>query len=353
MENKRNTSSNTIKYLTRLRRWLLCALACIALLAARRGLCDIELRFIDVGQGDACLIICDGESMLVDGGEPSQSNKLYSILHRLNITRLKYAVNTHPHSDHLGGMNGALTAVESVEGVFSCVDEYEGRTFEAYVRLAGERGCALGTLRAGDELALGSARVYVLAPETLVLNMNDNSIVLRIVYGERAFLITGDMSVDEETTLLASGAELRSDVLKVGHHGASTASSQPFLEAVRPACAVISVGVDNGYGHPHEATLYRLQGVGAQIFRTDLDGDIIVRSDGQSLSVETDPSHGAGHQPATPEELPDEYYVGNVKSLKFHTPDCASLPAEHNRIIFYTREEALAAGYTPCGGCRP
>ena len=213
----------------------------------------------------------------------------------------------------------------------------------------------------GDTFNIGSATVTVLGPTKEYTDPNNNSIVLRVEYGDTTFLFTGDMEQTAEEDLLNSGADVKADVLKVGHHGSSTSTSYRFLREVEPTYAVISCGQYNSYGHPHEETLSKLRDADVTVYRTDLQGDITCRSDGKTLTWETAKS-------ATSEELnptiadgsgqmstgsSEEPYIGNINSQTFHTPTCKNLPKESNRITFSNREEAVNAGYHPCGTCKP
>lgn len=323
-------------------RWLAAVMFMLMLPLGARA--DFTARFIDVGQGDSCLIVCDGETLLVDGGTADNSSKLVSLLSGLGIDELKYMINTHPHDDHVGGLCGPLSTVR-VDAVYSSTVDYDLNRFATFKRIAGERGLKLGTLRAGDALELGEASISVLAPTCELEDMNDNSIVLMIRYGDTSLLLTGDAGAAEEQALLDAGAELDADLIKVGHHGAGAASGAEFLEQVSPEWAVISVGEDNDFGHPSEATLKRLTEAGARVLRTDQHGTITVQSDGRALTVTAERGWGGAGK--------EEYYIGNIKSKKFHRPDCHTLPAEKNRAILDTREQAVDGGYSPCGNCNP
>lgn len=309
---------------------------------------ELMVKFVDVGQGDACLLVCGGEAMLVDGGTADGGANLGQELRDMGILRLKYVVNTHPHDDHVGGLC-APVAEMSVGAAYSSAVDYDQNYFARFKRLLKQRGVELGTLEAGDELKLGGARVHVLAPREDLNDINENSIVLRVVHGGNTFLLTGDAGKPEERTMLAARAPLDSDVLKVGHHGSNGSSCEEFLEAVSPDWAVISLGADNDFGHPHDEVLDRLADVGARVLRTDRNGDITMVSDGRDLMVTAE----RGFEDAGGDVREEEYYIGNRQSRKFHVPGCASLPAERNRVTFDTRADAVAAGYTPCGSCMP
>lgn len=309
---------------------------------------ELMVKFMDVGQGDACLLVCGGEAMLVDGGTADGGANIGQELRDMGILRLKYLVNTHPHDDHVGGMC-APVAEMSVGAAYSSTVDYDQNYFARFKRLLRERGVELGTLEAGDELKLGGARVHVLAPREELNDLNENSIVLRVVHGGNTFLLTGDAGKQEERTMLEARAPLDSDVLKVGHHGSNGSSCEEFLDAVSPDWAVISLGADNDFGHPHDEVLDRLADVGARVLRTDKNGDITMVSDGRDLVVTAE----RGFEDTGGDVRDEEYYIGNRQSRKFHTPGCASLPAERNRVVFDTRAEAVEAGYTPCGSCMP
>ena len=162
--------------------------------------------------------------------------------------------------------------------------------------------------------------------------------MLRVDFGETSFLFTGDMEQKAEGDLLEAGADVRAAVLKVGHHGSPTSSSEAFLEAVAPSIAVISVGEDNDYGHPSADVLARLEALGTTIYRTDTQGEIIITSDGQTLTVTTDKTS----RTPSAEQM---QYVGNKNSQILHSPDCAKLPSEENRVYFESVEQAEIAGY--------
>lgn len=318
---------------------------------------SFAVHFIDVGQADAALVICEGKTMLIDGGNTEDSNLIYAYLQKHAIKHLDYVVCTHAHEDHVGGISGALTYA-TLGTAYSPVTEYGTRAFESFVSKVQARGKSLTVPRAGDSFMLGSAKVTVLGPVKQYDDPNNTSIVLRVVYGELSFLFTGDMEREAEEDLLESGAVLQSTVLKVGHHGSETSSSYRFLRAVAPTYGVISVGKNNSYGHPHEDALSRFRDADVTLYRTDLQGDVICRStDGKTLTFTTAKNSDAVTNPTEGDQNEGgaaEYaYIGNLNSKVYHSMTCSSLPKEENRIYFITRDEAEAAGYTPCGKCKP
>ncbi|MBQ7487811.1 MAG: MBL fold metallo-hydrolase [Clostridia bacterium] len=328
---------------------------------------DLDVHFLDVGQGDAAVLICDGKVMMIDGGKPESSQLIYSYLtNTLGLQHIDCIIASHPHSDHVGGLQAALQAC-SVDQILTPLYYYNDPVFLRFRDMAAERNLPLTMPLAGTTMPFGGAKVSFLGPYKLFGDTNDNSILMRIEYGTTSFLFTGDAEIPEEQEALDRYPDrLRSTVLKVGHHGSSSSSGAAFLETVRPEIALIGVGVANTYGHPSIGVLTRLHDLGTEIYRTDLHGTIHLTSDGTSVTVQSertleDPGSAytlswAAFLQSEPVTRPEsEYYVGNVKSLRFHLPICegATKMSEKNRIRFETREEAIEAGYQPCGTCNP
>lgn len=249
---------------------------------------SFEIHFFDVGEADAALVECDGHFMLIDGGNPGDSSFLYSYLQQHKIDYLDYIVCSHPHVDHVGGLAGALN-YSTVGVAFSPVAEYDSRAFNSFVKYLAAQGKTITVPTAGQTISLGSATVTFIGPVDMTIaeqNENNASLMVRIEYGATSFLFTGDAEKEEELSVVRSGAEIKSTLLKVGHHGSYTSSSEEFLAAVNPEYAVISVGKDNGYGHPHEQVVSRLERFCNTILRTDIVGEIICYSDGYDLTFE-------------------------------------------------------------------
>ncbi len=247
---------------------------------------DFEVHYIDVGQADSELVICDGKTMLIDGGNAEDSNLIVSYLRDLNIDYLDYVVCTHAHEDHVGGLAGALHECEAGH-VLCSTNSYNSKVFKNFKRYSKERGREIEIPSAGDSFSLGESSVEIFSPAKEYEELNNNSIVLKVTYGDTSFLFTGDAEREAESDMLDGGFDLTADVLKVGHHGSNSSSSYPFLREVMPKYAVISCGRDNSYGHPHREPLSRLADVGAKVYRTDEQGHIIARSDGRSITFET------------------------------------------------------------------
>ncbi|HEY1954201.1 MAG TPA: DNA internalization-related competence protein ComEC/Rec2 [Polyangiaceae bacterium] len=266
--------------------------------AAPRGV--LRATFIDVGQGDAALVdLPDGSAMLIDAGglvgSPVDVGRrvIAPFLRARRRDRLAVVVLTHPHPDHFGGLETGLAGVRVDAFWDTGQGEREG-VGGAYARvLAGMRlqnTRIAGPLEICGSHVIGGARVDVLAPcpaASVDRPPNDNSFVLRVAYGRRAFLFEGDAEREEEGELVQRyGGALRADVLKVGHHGSKTSSTRPLLAAVSPEIAVISCGVRNRYGHPFPATLASLAAAGAHVHRTDRDGAVTVTTDGERLAID-------------------------------------------------------------------
>lgn len=256
---------------------------------------DLQVHFLDVGQGDCTVVLCDGEAMVIDGGPRDANQYVYSyIRNTLGLYHLDYVIATHPDADHVSGLAAVLNAVMA-EVVVTPVTEWHTATFEKMVRAANSQGAPLAVPQEGEAFPLGGATVTVLhcMPEIIeydgekdrYLYVNDSSIVLRIDYGKTSFLVAADAEAYSEYMMIDSGMNLKADVLRVAHHGSSDATTMQFLQAVRPEYAVISVG-KNTYGHPHGKTLDRLARIGARVLRTDELGTIAMVSDGESIRVE-------------------------------------------------------------------
>ena len=356
---------------------ILLSIAMMCMMLCATAACGEEsgfsIHFIDVGQADAAVILCDGEVLMIDGGNVGDSSLIYSYLTRtLGLDHIDYMIGTHAHEDHIGGLAAALNAC-TVGRVYSPVTAYDSEAFRDFKRYAENQVGSLTIPSVGDSFNVGSAEVQFLSPAHQYDDTNDTSIVVRIVYGNTSFLFTGDAGWEPEHDMVESGYDLSATLLKVGHHGSNTSSSYVFLREIMPQYAVISVGEGNSYGHPTEDTLSRLRDAGAIVYRTDLQGNIICYSDGNSLTFVTEKEATAdvGNMgetvwgwsvPADDEQaaiVPDETgeapYIGNRNSKKLHYASCPSVDdmKDKNKVEFYSRDEAINQGYEPCKRCNP
>lgn len=304
----------------------------------------LTVHFIDVGQADCVLLECGGEYMLIDGGNAEDGSVLVAYLQAQGVEELEAVVCSHAHEDHVGGLAAAL-AVYPAGAVYAPTRTYSSGCFDDFLHYVNQQRLTVNIPQPGTSWMLGACRITVLGPVKSYADTNNTSIVLRADYGTTGFLFTGDMEVDAEIDLLDAGAEVRADVLKVGHHGSNTSTGYRFLYEVDPAYGVISVGRDNSYGHPHDEPMSRLQDAGVTVYRTDLMGTVVVHSDGETLTFTTETGVYPDAAPAA------RQFIGNRNSKKFHLPTCSGLPAEKNQVFFDSYSEALAQGYSPCGSC--
>ena len=314
---------------------------------------NFQMHFIDVGQALSVLVECDGQFMLYDGGNVDDGSLVVSYLQNQGVEELQYVFCSHAHEDHVGGLAAAL-AYFPANHVYSPVTEASTKCFQNFIKYTQQQGLQVEVPAVGTVWQLGSATVQLLGPIKQYNDTNDTSLVLRIDYGSTSFLLTGDMESDAERDLVESGANLKADVLQVGHHGSSTSSSYIFMNAVLPEMGIISCGANNKYGHPHEETLSILRDAGVDTYRTDLLGTITIGSDGSNYTVSSE--HYATDAELNPTDpatssTAQQAYIGNVNSKKFHLPTCLNLPAEKNQILFSSYDEAIAAGYEPCATC--
>ncbi len=251
--------------------------------ALAAGLDQMEVHFMDVGQGDATLVTCGGHAMLIDAGDDSKGTAIQNYLQKQKITKLDYLVLTHPDADHIGGAPVIITKFD-IGKVFVSNFEKDNKTYQKLIQSLDDKRMKPLTPAVNSKYTLGTADITILAPGKTYDNPNDASIALLLKNGTRSFLFTGDAGEDAETDILETGIDISADVYKVGHHGSKYSTSKDFFEAVDPFYAVISCGEGNSYGHPHAETLNTLRTSGVMVYRTDEAGTIIASTDGKSIS---------------------------------------------------------------------
>lgn len=319
---------------------------------------ELIVHFIDVGQADCALIECGGAFMLIDGGNRDDGQLVVSYLQQQGVAELEAVVCTHAHEDHVGGLPAVL-AVYPTAQVYAPTKTYSSNIFEDFLYYVDQQRLDITIPSPGTRFTLhgddqsGGAEVTILGPVKSYAETNDTSIVVKLEYGETSFLFTGDMEVEAENDMLdhwEGRMDWNVDVLKVGHHGSETSSGYRFVYETDPEYAIISVGEDNSYGHPHEEVVSRYQDAGIPMFRTDELGTILAVSDGTEVTITWENQHAAPED-IEPADTPSVSYIGNTNSQKFHTPTCNNLPKEENRIYFNSYNAAIDAGFTPCGSC--
>lgn len=247
---------------------------------------DLAVHFIDVGQGDSILIEFRDKTMLIDAGERGMGERVIAYLEERNVERLDVVVATHAHSDHIGGLADVISAYPVGQFV-DAAQPHPTATYENLLVLVEELGIPYTAAERGQAIALDpDLEILILNPTPQPLgDINEDSVVLKMTYGDISYLFTGDAGTPAEESMIEAGLDLDADVLKVGHHASRYASSAEFLSAASPAISVIPVGEGNDYGHPHEEAVERLEATGSRIYRTDLDGTVIVATDGTALTV--------------------------------------------------------------------
>jgi beta-lactamase superfamily II metal-dependent hydrolase len=352
---------------------LLALIIAISTALANEGL---TISFLDVGQGDSELLQFNGKSMLIDGSTQDMGSRVECYLKERGVSSLDLVVATHPHEDHIGGLLTVLNDFP-VRQILDSGEVHTSPTFESYLNLIDRKNISFEVAERGQTINLDpDLEIEVLSPSATHFpdDLNQNSVVLKVNYENVSFLFAGDAGTEAENSLLSSGYDLDADVLKVGHHGSSSASSTAFLNAVTPFASVIEVGAGNDYGHPTQRTLNALKRTGSAIYRTDLDGNIVVTTDGESITVTTGRSSCSSTAPSstssaiaptstqpatataavqvTSSSVP---FVGSSKGKKYHYLTCSGAKSikSGNLVTFASSADARAAGYTPCSMCNP
>lgn len=324
---------------------------------------DMLVHFIDVNQGDSVFIeLPNGGSMLIDAGETDQADKVVTYIYGQGYDTVDYVIATHAHSDHIGGLPTVLGSF-NISNFYMTSAVATTQIYEDMLNAADNSGANIHNIMAGD-IILDEANLQIeaVAPKEIDEDeQNNNSIVIKLTYGDNKFLFTGDAEKTEEDGIRTN---IKCDVLKVGHHGSDTSSSANFLKKVEPTYAVISCGMNNSYGHPDDSVLKRLDERNIDVYRTDIQGTIVFTSNGKDISVNVKPSEYTPPVVTTIEQQTQTEivtqgggttYVLNTNSMKIHYPDCSSVDdmKEENKAFTNDYDGAIAQGYKPCGRCKP
>ncbi len=246
----------------------------------------LKVHFIDVGQGDAILITCGEDTMLIDAGDNSYGTTVQKYLMKQGVDSLDYVVITHPDADHLGGMDVIIYKYDC--GIIFMPDvEKDTVSYQDVFDVMDVKYYSKTSPKVGDEYKLGNAIFQIISPALTYSETNNNSIVIRLVHGDNSFLFTGDIELQAQQEMAYSGFELKSTVMKIPHHGGKGGYQKWFYNEVQPEYAVISCGINNSYGHPNQEVLESLREFGVQLYRTDEQGNIVATSDGKSISWNT------------------------------------------------------------------
>ena len=314
---------------------------------------DLIVHFIDVGQADSILIqFPDDETALIDGGNRDDSELVVEYLKKNNIGKINYLLATHPHEDHIGGLPEIVKNFQ-IDNVYMPNKSATTKIFESFINELKAKGIKAAMAKGGLSIKEDKdLKFTILAPNSDEYSeTNEYSIVCKLEYKDRTFLFTGDAEGVSEKEMIDRGYELSADVLKVGHHGGRTSTTEEFLDYVNPKLAVISVAKENDYGHPHQETLDRFKDRNISVLKTSELGTIIISTDGQNINI-PDVSLDDNAQSDNQNDVKDEeIIIGNKNTKVYHIKSCGSLPKTENQIIFKSKADAENAGYRPDSRC--
>lgn len=243
------------------------------------------VHYINVGQGDSILLQSNGKNLLIDTGSKSSKKDLFHYLEKTGIKNLDYIVATHPHEDHIGNMGYIINKYGIVENLYAPKKVSTSASYKAMISALTHADKKITVAKPGISFHLGDdVLCKIIAPNNSNYdNINNYSVVLKVTFGKTSFLFTGDAENISEKEILEKNHDINVDVLKVGHHGSKTSTSDNFLKAVSPKIAIISCGDGNEYGHPHQEIIEKLEKNNISIFRTDIEGSIVLESNGYQI----------------------------------------------------------------------
>lgn len=339
---------------------LLCLLLCSVFLVSLGFAEGLSLHFLNVEDGDSIIVQCEGETLVIDGGESDKSNLLYSYLHKtLQITEVEAVLLTHPDKDHVGGLP-AVFRVGNVKRVLSPMEDYDSKPFQSLRKAVEKAGLSIEVPQGELRFSLGSAEVHVYNPRGKYTDKNNSSLVTKISYKGVSALLMGDALMEVEAELMESGFPVRADLLKVGHHGKDDATSPLFLQTVHPDLAIVS-----GKKLPKDALIYSaLSGKDTELYHTAFHGHIIAKSMGEGFAITVQKNAEKSALLATPKPISKQTekwtvdnapYIGNKNTKKFHYAGCSSVRDmnEKNKVPLGSAEEGRNRKFVPCKRCKP
>lgn len=326
----------------------------------------LTVHYLDVGQGNAILVQSEGQSMLIDGGARHSSSFVVSYLEKQKIEKLDYILISHFDEDHLSGAVGALHKFP-VDTLITPDYEADSNIFQSYKKVVEEKGYESIHPHQGQEFFLGSAKFRIISPVSYGHeDENQDSVGIILENGEQKFFIGGDIGLESEKEILESGVDIQADIMLMNHHGSHV--SEEFFRKIDPSYSVISCGKDNKYGHPRQDTMELLKKYDVPVFRTDLQGTILMYSDGTELTFEKEPcnDYTPGNKNGAKEDTePQEFYnsteqecdfVLNAHTKKIHKKTCSAVEkiSEDNKSYYKGDINTLLdAGYSACKSCKP
>ena len=371
---------------------------------------DMEIHFIDVGQGDSTLIKCGNQSMLIDAADDSKGTAIQNYLKKQGIEKLDYLILTHPDADHIGGAPVIITKLD-IDTVFMSDFEKDNETYRKLIQSLDDKRLKWSTPEVGSTYPLGTGTITIIGPNQTYDDPNNASVSLLVQNGNQSVIFTGDAEETAEEDILNNGINIDVDIYHVGHHGSKTSSLEAFLDAITPTYAMVSCLEGNSYGHPHAQTLNNLRARGVQVFRTDEQGSIIATLSEDNINWNAAPSEtwqaGEPTNSSSPvQEVPKQEeskhqdpvveapvveapvveapvveapaveepvvevpvveepsieepvsntltYILNTKTKKFHNSGCSYLPTTNRSDSTLSRDEIINNGYVPCKRCSP
>jgi competence protein ComEC len=317
----------------------------------------LKVHFIDVEQADCILIQEGNHTMLIDGGGNKSEDFIVNYIKQQGIQKLDFVIGTHPHEDHIGGLDAVINNFD-IGSIWMPKVSHNSQTFLDVLTAIKNKNLKINLPVVGKEIQLTDAKAVILAPNNNTYEgFNNYSIVLKLNYKNTSFLFTGDAESLSEEEMLKNSSDLKSNVLKIAHHGSTSSTTNTFLEAVDPEYAVIQCGYGNSYGHPHRETIEKLDANNIMIYRTDQNGTIIATSDGETIQFDIEKQGSQKETDSNNYSKKDAIYVdkngrglikGNINSKGekiYHMPDGAYYEKVNPEIWFKTEKEAKSSGF--------